>query len=186
MSQRAVTANGDRIKELRASRGWKAEELADKADLNLKTIRTAESSKGVDVGSLDLIAFALGVEVSELVAEKQNRAVLKITTVFEFEHFGERELDAFVAMIKGHIPSCGEIVVQKVSSGSTIISLEMDRDDIQVFRDVLRVTVFRRLNTAGRLKLQSYRKKHRRPAVDASGKLMADLSVVTKVSVEPG
>ena len=62
MGQRAVTPNGARIRELRVSKGWDVDDLADACQLSVKTIRRAESGKGVDIQSLAFMAESLEIQ----------------------------------------------------------------------------------------------------------------------------
>lgn len=130
MAKKAVTTNGEKIKALRTSKGWSAEDLAAKTELNLKTIRTAESGKGVYITSLNIIATILDVEVGLLIARQQNRKLIKVTTYYEFENFTQAEYEAFEQMLLTRNPSCGAIVLREVSQGSTVLIIEMDEDDI--------------------------------------------------------
>lgn len=137
MGQRAVTPDGVRLRELRELKGWSPDDLADACRMNVKTIRRAEHSKGVDVQTLGLIAESLDVPVKALIANHQRRVIVTSSTTLEFENFGEDETTAFVEMIKKTIPNCGEIVVIQVAPGSVIITLEMDEDDAEALRELV-------------------------------------------------
>jgi transcriptional regulator with XRE-family HTH domain len=156
MGKRAVTANGDRIRTLRESKGWTPAELADACHLDVRTIRTAESGKGVDVSTLTSIADSLDVEVSEFIATKQKRRRVTFTTTLDFDHIHEDEIALFIGMLESMLhkynsegqiakalgdislseTSSGEIVFVNKTKGSTFITLEMDDDDISRILEV--------------------------------------------------
>ncbi len=67
---RSTATNTQRIKELRAERGWTQYELAEKAGLSKRTVENAEVGKRVSLPTLKMIAEAFGVSVKELHKEQ--------------------------------------------------------------------------------------------------------------------
>lgn len=56
------------IREIRKTRGWSGEELADRTGISVSTIRYIENGHGVPaIATLCLIAKALGCTLDELV-----------------------------------------------------------------------------------------------------------------------
>jgi transcriptional regulator with XRE-family HTH domain len=64
---RGAYADGERIRTARVGRGLTQEQLATRADVDVKTVRKAEQGKRLDVGTLARIALALGADVRSLV-----------------------------------------------------------------------------------------------------------------------
>jgi transcriptional regulator with XRE-family HTH domain len=65
---RTVTPDGGAIQRLRIEKGWRLEDLAEKANCSLKTVESVERGAKVYPYTLSRLAGALGVEVSTLVA----------------------------------------------------------------------------------------------------------------------
>jgi ketosteroid isomerase-like protein len=66
---RGVQAAGDRIIELRKARGLTQEALAARAECDVKTIRSSEKCRCLDVHSLRRIARALGAHFRDIVRD---------------------------------------------------------------------------------------------------------------------
>lgn len=60
------TPNGERIAAAREAKGWNQEQLAVHAGLSAKTVWIAEKGGSVNRGTLKLIAYALGVNETDL------------------------------------------------------------------------------------------------------------------------
>lgn len=60
----------NQIKKLRTKKGLSQGQLAEKANLSIRTIQRVESGNDVSISTLSLIAGALDVEVSELFDEE--------------------------------------------------------------------------------------------------------------------
>jgi transcriptional regulator with XRE-family HTH domain len=64
---RGAMANGKNLKAARTIRGLTQEQLAALAGVDAKTVRNAEQSKRLDVGSLARLALALGTELHRVI-----------------------------------------------------------------------------------------------------------------------
>lgn len=70
-----VRANVERLRKLRMQRNWSQQQLADVAEVSLRTVQRAESGRSIRLDSLVRIARALGVNAEELiVADRQQRS----------------------------------------------------------------------------------------------------------------
>jgi transcriptional regulator with XRE-family HTH domain len=65
---RTVTPDGGAIQRLRTEKGWRVEDLAEKAKCSLKTVENVERGAEVYLYTLSRLAKALGVEVPTLTA----------------------------------------------------------------------------------------------------------------------
>ena len=65
---RGATANGVKIAELRAAAGLTQEMLASDCACDVKTVRSAERSKRMDIRTLQRIAERLGVRYGVIVS----------------------------------------------------------------------------------------------------------------------
>jgi len=136
---RAVKPNGDMIKRLRIEKGWRVEDLANKAKCSLKTVENVEKGANVYLVTLATFATALGVEYPTLVSggqpppepPKPDRCIqVQIVVSIPFDDFDQSEqLGSFVTLLKRLIGSGGDINVVGVRPGSTIITLEMGEED---------------------------------------------------------
>lgn len=93
---RGIIANGSRIVSLRNARGLTQEKLAADCECDVKTIRSTEHSKRVDVATLGRIAARLGVEYREIVAEiSPDRREVNVAAAMAFVRaFDARDPDA--------------------------------------------------------------------------------------------
>lgn len=139
MANTHAKPDGKAVKDARIAAGMTAEELSNAAGLSLKTITNVESGKEVEIQTLRRIADALKTPYEKLLVQEQRprRAQITVITTYLFEHFNDKEREAFVAMLTGHIPNGGTITITDVRPGSTAITLEMNEEDI-----VQLVTVF--------------------------------------------
>jgi transcriptional regulator with XRE-family HTH domain len=67
--QMSLPLDSKRIKRLREERGWKQEELAERAGLSVGTIQNVEAGRGVSVETRARIAKALGVDARDIGAK---------------------------------------------------------------------------------------------------------------------
>ncbi|HEY7159387.1 MAG TPA: helix-turn-helix transcriptional regulator [Gemmataceae bacterium] len=145
MKNRSVAPDGKAVQRLRIEKGWRVEDLADKAKCSLKTVENVERGRNVYLYTLNKFAKALGVEPSTLMAgavlpdppKKERRFKVQFTLEIPFEKFDESmHLVSFLNMLRDYLQAKDEITVVGVHEGSTIITLEMSLDDIQRLIDV--------------------------------------------------
>jgi|SRR5579884_419529 len=145
MKNRSVAPDGKAVQRLRIEKGWRVEDLADKAKCSLKTVENVERGRNVYLYTLNKFAHALGVELSTLMAgaalpdppKKERRFKVQFTLEIPFEKFDESmHLVSFLNMLRDYLQAKDEITVVGVQEGSTIITLEMSLDDIQRLLDV--------------------------------------------------
>ena len=60
----------NQIKKLRIEKGLSQEQLAEKANISVRTVQRLEAGNDGSIATLNLIANALGVKVSELFNEE--------------------------------------------------------------------------------------------------------------------
>jgi transcriptional regulator with XRE-family HTH domain len=145
VKNRSVAPDGKAVQRLRIEKGWRVEDLADKAKCSLKTVENVERGRNVYLYTLNKFAQALGVELSTLMAgaalpdppKKERRFKVQFTLEIPFEKFDESmHLVSFLNMLRDYLLAKDEITVVGVQEGSTIITLEMSLDDIQRLIDV--------------------------------------------------
>jgi transcriptional regulator with XRE-family HTH domain len=145
VKNRSVAPDGKAVQRLRIEKGWRVEDLADKAKCSLKTVENVERGRNVYLYTLNKFAKALGVEPSTLMAgaalpdppKKERRFKVQFTLEIPFEQFDESmHLVSFLNMLRDYLQAKDEITVVGVQEGSTIITLEMSLDDIQRLIDV--------------------------------------------------
>ena|ERR1017187_1019789 len=68
--RRFVVLQGEKIKILRSNLGWDQQVLAEKANVDEKSIQNTERGRRVQLGTARLIADALKVEVTEIIARQ--------------------------------------------------------------------------------------------------------------------
>ena len=61
---------GEMVIKLRTERGWSREQLAEKAELDIKTVERVESGQGVKLATIVAVAQALGVAIEILALER--------------------------------------------------------------------------------------------------------------------
>lgn len=75
MARSLQRALGEELRELRKQRGFSQESLADKADLHRNFIGLVErGQRNVTLTTLEMLAAALKLPVSELIARTEKRA----------------------------------------------------------------------------------------------------------------
>lgn len=126
---RGAIADGERIRSARISRGLTQEQLAVRADLDVKTVRKAEQGKRLDAGTLSRLALALGVNVQSLVrgadAESAAQAARRRVVERWQTAWDARDIDAIMALYHDraelHLPGGPQIPFSGIHRGQTEI-----------------------------------------------------------------
>ena len=58
----------EKIRRARQGKGWTQEKLAEEAGITSRTVINAEAGKGINLGTLSNIAFAMGYSVLEILS----------------------------------------------------------------------------------------------------------------------
>ncbi len=137
---RSVKPDGDTIKRLRIEKGWRVEDLARKARSSVKTVENVERGANVYLFTLAKFATALGVEYITLVSGSKpapeppkHGPTVKVHIVLSipFDQFEESEkLSGFIELLKRVIQARDHINVLAVTDGSTVITIEMSKEDM--------------------------------------------------------
>lgn len=98
---RGTTVNGDLIRDLRKAQGWTQEQLAEQAGLDVKTVRSAEQSKRLDLGSLTKLCLVLPSELRKLTVRPsrsaRDREIHRRDAVIDWQRaFNNRDLDGLL------------------------------------------------------------------------------------------
>jgi transcriptional regulator with XRE-family HTH domain len=98
---RGMTANGDLIRDLRKAQGMTQEQLAEKAGLDVKTVRKAEKGHRLDLGTLTKLCFVLQAELGQLIIRSGRSArdleIRRRDVVIHWQRaFNGRDLDGLV------------------------------------------------------------------------------------------
>jgi transcriptional regulator with XRE-family HTH domain len=136
MKNRTVEPDGEAIQRLRIEKGWRVEDLADKAGCSLKTVENVESGANIYVYTLKRIASALGVEPSELLIDdddapparmRKKERVWKITLEVSTPYDEFDESSDLVNLLQALVSRLGgkEMEPTGVKEGSTLIEIEM-------------------------------------------------------------
>ena len=144
---RTVRPDAEAIKRLRLAKGWSVEVLADKAICSVKTLRNIEKGESVYLSTLSKIATALCVDFATLMPggkppsdppplAPESRLQVQITVSIPFAQFDESKqlcglIDSLRQLMVG---GGGDIRVLNVGSGSTVITLEMTRQDVRALQ----------------------------------------------------
>jgi transcriptional regulator with XRE-family HTH domain len=140
VKNRTVEPDGEAIQRLRIEKGWRVEDLAEKARCSLKTVENVERGANVYLYTLRKFAQALGVGVSTLMIgtappdppKEEPRVKIHFTLEIPFAEFDESgQLVGFVNTLMQIVQAKAEITVAGVQEGSTIITLEMGMEDIE-------------------------------------------------------
>jgi transcriptional regulator with XRE-family HTH domain len=99
---RGIVAKGEAIVALRKAAGLTQEKLAAECDSDVKTVRTAERGKPVDVATLRRISARLGIELRELFADNSpDRREANIAVALAcLRAFDARDPDAVAAYFR--------------------------------------------------------------------------------------
>jgi transcriptional regulator with XRE-family HTH domain len=134
MSGRTVRVDGEKLRKLRAGRGWRVEDLAQKAGCHVKSIQNAENGKNVVVATLAVIAGALKVEPKDLILQDQAQPPTGFRLQLVFEADLEKlnhspQLHTLVELLTKMVSATGEITIKDVKTGSMIVTLAMNEED---------------------------------------------------------
>lgn len=104
---RGTIADGPALRAARTSRGLTQEQLAARAQIDVKTVRKAEQGKRLDLGTLTQIAFALDVELNQIIHLSPSETEVQVRrrdVVLRWLRAWEvRDLDALVALHHEHV-----------------------------------------------------------------------------------
>ena len=152
-TRRSVAQNSALIDHLRKRKGWTIEELAQKADIGLRTAQKAINGESIGMESLQLIADQLEVTYASLLTEDECGPLISGEIVFEadFMEFPENVIIRFIDLIKTTVHANGVIVFRHIKKGSLILGFGMSREDmfqlVEIFpefreraRDAIRAT----------------------------------------------
>lgn len=126
---RGVMADGDKIRMARIRQGLTQEQLAARADLDVKTVRKAEQGKRLDAGTLAQLAHALEVGVQSFVHETADDSTTQAARREVVERWqaawDARDCDAITALYHDraelHLPGGPQIPFSGVHRGRTEI-----------------------------------------------------------------
>jgi transcriptional regulator with XRE-family HTH domain len=97
---RGSTANGPNIRRQRKRLGLTQEELAGRAEVDVKTVRNAEANRSLDAGTLQRIALALSVELSYIAvtsSDSDRQARRRIRVVQQWiEAFNRQDVESML------------------------------------------------------------------------------------------
>ncbi|RIK72624.1 MAG: hypothetical protein DCC67_18995 [Planctomycetota bacterium] len=128
---RGMTANGDLIRALRRAQGLTQEQLADKAGLDVKTVRSAEQRKRLDGGSVMKLSSVLQTEMRQLIVRprrgsrgsveiSRRNVVLDWLRAFN-DHDADRLMRCYHAEATVHLPGAPHIPFGGVFRGGSNI-----------------------------------------------------------------
>jgi transcriptional regulator with XRE-family HTH domain len=136
-----VKVDGSALERLRKAAGLTIEDLADKSGVSTRTLNSYTAGKEARISSLKYVADALGVEFRTLLKQPPSKELLQspvekrvqidINVSIPYETFEESsQLAAFLAMLQSVLSPQSNINVIRVKEGSTIITVEMDIEDV--------------------------------------------------------
>lgn len=133
LKNRTVEPDGEAIQRRRVEKGWRVEDLAQKARCSPRTVENVERGANVYLYTLSKFAQALGVEVAALMAgaappdppkkERVWKVMIQVSTPYEeFDESNDlvKLLQALVSRLGGE-----EMEPTQVRKGSTRIEVEM-------------------------------------------------------------
>ena len=139
-TNRTVRPDAEAIKRLRLEKGWRVEDLAKKAICSVRTLDNIEKGASVYMNTLSKIANALDVEYKTLLPggeppaeppRPEPRVQVQITFAIPFAQFDEsKQLGGLIEFLKKFMKGGGDVDVLGVEPGSTIITLEMNVEDM--------------------------------------------------------
>lgn len=99
---RGFRTNGDELRQCRYAFGWTQEHLAHVAGCDVKTVRRAEQGMSVDQRSLTIIANALNLSPSELLAQQARpistaAANARVVNLWQ-QAIGRRDVDGLLRL----------------------------------------------------------------------------------------
>jgi transcriptional regulator with XRE-family HTH domain len=139
-TRKMLKVNGEALRQLRRNAGMTIEELARKANVSARTINSYQAGKEAQISTLKLVAESLRVPFSSLLAEpyieptpveSARRVNVHITLSIPYEEFDQSvQLSGLIAAIQSLTNASRQISPIAVINGSTVVSLEMDEDDL--------------------------------------------------------
>jgi transcriptional regulator with XRE-family HTH domain len=133
---RGKPVHGDRIHDLRKAQGMTQEQLAEKAGLDVKTVRKAEQGRRLDLGTITKLCLVLQTELRHLIRPTRSARELEIRRrdiVINWQRaLDARELDGLLSCYHDdavlHLPGAPQIPF-----GGTFRGHEEIRRATQVF-----------------------------------------------------
>jgi transcriptional regulator with XRE-family HTH domain len=109
---RGKPVHGDRVRDLRKAQGMTQEQLAEKAGLDVKTVRKAEQGRRLDLGTITKLCFVLKTDLRHLIRPSRSARELEIRrrdVVIHWQRaFNDRDLDGLKGCYHGdavlHLP----------------------------------------------------------------------------------
>lgn len=126
---RGAIADGDQIRSARVGQGLTQEQLATRADVDVKTVRKAEQGKRLDAGTLGRIAEALAVDINSVLrrtTEESTAHTARRSVVERWQAaWDARDIDAIMALFHDraelHLPGGPQIPFSGVYRGKEAI-----------------------------------------------------------------
>jgi transcriptional regulator with XRE-family HTH domain len=114
---RGKPVHGDRVHDLRNAQGMTQEQLAEKAGLDVKTVRKAEQGRRLDLGTITKLCFVLQTELGHLIRPTRSARELEIRrrdVVINWQRaFNNRDLISLMRSYRDdavlHLPGAPEI-----------------------------------------------------------------------------
>jgi transcriptional regulator with XRE-family HTH domain len=140
---RTVKIDGEKLKRLRAAKGWSVEDLADKAECTIRTIGTAEKGGPSYLHTVNAIAAALGIQCSELMADnpapeperQEPRFEVEFKVSIPYEKFESKQLATLIDLLQRLLGGDMEPGIPK--GGSTIIPVMMTKEQVEKLVEIL-------------------------------------------------
>lgn len=142
---RTVEPNGEAVRAARLRKGWRTQDLADKAECSKRTVESVEAGNAVYAFTLSQIAAALGEPTEKLVAgatmppPQDDMVRITVELAFPFHKFDQSDqLKALITFMqqftKGELEPCA------LRESSVSIDLLLHKDDlyklVQAFLDL--------------------------------------------------
>jgi transcriptional regulator with XRE-family HTH domain len=114
---RGKPVHGDRILDLRKAQGMTQEQLAEKAGLDVKTVRKAEQGKRLDLGTITKLCVVLQTDLRQIIRPSRSARELEIRRRDVVIHWQRaldgRDLDALMRCYRDdavlHLPGSPQI-----------------------------------------------------------------------------
>jgi transcriptional regulator with XRE-family HTH domain len=129
-----------RLDNLRIKRGWTLQQLAAKAIVSVRTLNSIRQGKSVDLTTVSKLARAFGEPLESLLVGYSPEAPVETTTPrievqlklsIPFEDFDEAEhLTSFIEALTKLIGAKGMVNIADVKDGSTIVTVDVEEDDM--------------------------------------------------------
>ena len=143
LKNRTVEPDGEAIQRLRIEKGWRVEDLAEKARCSLKTVENVERGANVYLYTLRKFAQALGVEVSTLMTgaappplpkERSWTITIRITTPDDEAFDESTDLPRFMAKLIERLGG-DDMEPRGIRRGSVNIDVEITAEQIMLLID---------------------------------------------------